>query len=312
VAVVFDDLDVAVHRRYLPFVVNQTFRAVPLFVRLLTRSNIVVRGGFNIRQPIMYGELPGGSFSGMGQFDTSYVQTHAYAEAQWKSNYIDVTIPGTDLAKADSDIEIIGLLNPKMEAASYTIKKKLTEQIYGDGSGNGGQDLDGLKNAIDDGTTFDSYLGISRTTYPWWKSNLDSTGGAFSLDMVQNAYGLATDGDEMPDLIVCNQTIWNKFWSRVQPAQHFISQAHADIAAVGFQGFEFNKAVVVPDNYCPAGVIYLLNTKYIQFVINQNANFIWTPPKTGTAEWAYIRQLIVMCNLIVTAPWRQTCIKNVS
>jgi hypothetical protein len=225
---------------------------------------------------------------------------------------VDVTIPGTDLAKADSDIEIIGLLNPKMEAAGYTMKDLLATQIYGDGTGNGSLDLDGLKNAIDDGTYFPTYATINRNEKTWWKANVDYTGGAFSLDLVQDMYGSCTDGDIMPDLIVCKQDIWNKFWSRIQPQQRFMGEAHADIAAVGFKGFEFNGAVVVPDNYCNDGTIWFLNTTYIQFVINQNANFLWTPPKSGTAEWAYVRQLIVMANLLVTAPWRCGVITNVT
>lgn len=91
-----------------------------------------------------------------------------------------------------------------------------------------------------------------------------------------------------------------------------MGEAHADIAAAGFAGFEFNKAVVVADNFCPDGTIFMLNTKYVKLVINQNANFLWTPPKSGTAEWAYVRQLIVMCNLLVVAPWRCCQIRNVT
>ncbi|MEM7827800.1 MAG: phage major capsid protein [Candidatus Aenigmatarchaeota archaeon] len=214
-AVSFSDLDIAVQEQYLPGIVNQVFKARPLLVRLLSRHNVILRGGLRIRQPILYGELPGGSFSGSGPFDTSYRETHAYCEADWKNLYVNVTIPGTDLAKADSDREIIGLLNPKMEAATLTMQKMMATQIFGDGTGNGGLDLDGLKNAIDDGTNYPTYLGINRNEKPWWKANYDGVGGTFSLDLVQNGYGLATDGDEMPDLIVCNQTIWNKFWSRV-------------------------------------------------------------------------------------------------
>jgi hypothetical protein len=74
----YEDLDVAVEKRYLPNIVNQVFKATPLLVRLLTKHNIVVKGGYSLRQPIMYGKLPGGSFSGSGPFDTSYRQTHTY------------------------------------------------------------------------------------------------------------------------------------------------------------------------------------------------------------------------------------------
>jgi hypothetical protein len=312
VAVVFNDLDVAVHKRYLPNIINQVFKATPLLVRLIAKNSVVVQGGYNIRQPILYGELPGGSFSGSGPFDVSYRETHAYAEWEWKNNYVDVTIPGTELAKADSDIKIVDLLNMKMDAASRTMKKILSTQIYGDGTGNAGQDMDGLKNGIDDGTNYAVYGGIDRSVKTWWKANVDYVGGAFSLDMIQNMYGKCIDGDIMPDLIICSQSIWDKFWSRLQPQQRFMGEAHADIAAAGFTGFEFNRAVVVADNFCPEKTLKILNTDYIQFVINSKANFLWTPPKSGTAEWAYVRQLIVMANLIVPSPWRCGVITNIT
>lgn len=198
-----------------------------------------------------------------------------------------------------------------MEAANFTIKKKLSTQAYGDGTGNGSLDLDGLKNAIDDGTNYSTYGGIDRSVKTWWKANYDGTGGSFSIDLCQTMFGNCTDGDEKPDLILCNQTIWNKFHARIQPQQRF-SEASADLAKIGFQTFEFNGASVVADNFCPSGYMFFLNTKYVQFIVNQNANFIWTPPKSGTAEWAYVRQLIVMANLIITAPWRCGQIRNVS
>lgn len=312
-AVTFDDMDVAVRKMYLPNIVNQFFKATPFLARLIARNNVRVKGGRKIAQPVMYGELPGGSYRGLDTFDTSYKETHTYAELDWKSNYVNVTIPGDDLAKADSDEEIIGLLTPKMQTAGFTIRKNVTLQAYGDGTGNGSKDMDGLQNGIDDGTNFASYASINRSTEDWWKSTINSTGGSLTLDMLQSAYGDATDGDEHPDLILMRQTLWDKLWARVQPQQRFISDDFPEMKAIGFQGFMFNQAVVIPDNYVtPDDAIYLLNTKYVFLVINQNRNFEWTPPKQPVEQDAYVRQLLLMSNLFVSAPWRCSKILNVT
>ena len=310
-ALTYDDLDVAVRKAFLPGIVNQFFKATPLLVRLMSKNNVKLRGGRKIAQPVVYDELPSGYYSGLDTFDTSYKQTHTYAEWDWKSAYVNVTIPGDDIAKAESDQEIIGILRPKMEVASLTMRKKLCEGIYSDGTGDGGKAVDGLLNALDNGDTYSTYGGIDRSTNTWWKGNVDSTGGSLTLDMIQDMYGTCMDGDEHPDLIVMPPALYNKLWARVQPQQRFLPR-DSDLAQVGFEGITFNRAVIVPDNYCPSGTIFVLNTKYIQFVINTNRNFDWTPPKEPTNQDAYVRQLLVMCNLIVTAPWRSGIIKNVT
>ena len=308
-ALTFNDLDAAVNDRYLPDIINLAFLATPLWTRLHTKHNFIAGGGKDLRQPVLYGKVPSGSFSGSGPFDTSYKQTHTMAQWNWKHNYANVTIPGTDLDTADSDLEIIGLLGPKMEAAGLTMKDNLATQVYGDGTGNGSQDMDGFMNGLDDGTTYASYGGIARADISKWAGQLNSTGGAFSLDMLQTSYGTATDGNEEVDLIMMPQTIYNKLWARTQTQQRF---AREDLAKVGFTGIQFNRADVVVDNYCPSGTIIGLNTKYIKFVINKNANMKWTEPKSGTNEYAYIRQLIISANLLVLAPWRCFMLQNVT
>jgi hypothetical protein len=304
------DLDVAVRANYLPNIINNAFKATPLLRRLIERKKVLLKGGFEIRQPFMYDKLPGGSFSGSGPFDVSYKQTHTWLKWDWKNNYVDVTIPGVDMAKADSPEEVIGLLDPKMEAAGFTIKDNLSKQLYGDGTGNAAQDMDGLANAVDDGTNYPTYGGQSRADIPKLAANLNAVGGAFSFDMMQASYGSATDGDEAPDLIVSSQSIWDKAWARSQPQQRIMMGEST--AEVGFNAIRYNGAIWLPDNYCPAGTIFGLNTKYIELIINSNMNFLWTPPKSGTNEYAYIRQLLVMSNLICTAPWRQFQIQNVT
>jgi len=314
VALTYDDLDVAVRKIYLPDIINQVFKATPFLVRLLAQDNIVVQGGRKIAQPVVYGKLPGGSYWGFDSFDISYAQTHTYAEWNWKAVYVNVTIPGTDLALADSPEQIIGLLDPKMEAANLTMRDKLATMIYGDGTGNAGKDLDGLQNGIDDGTSYSNYAGIDRSTETWWKAQYKDAGGAdLTLGLMQEMYGKCTDGDIQPDLILMRQTLYDKVWNLVQPQQRFLSESFAELKEVGFEGFMFNRAAVVVDNYVnPSDAVYFINTRYVQLVINQNKNFDWTPPKTPVQQDAYVRQLLTMCNLCVLAPWRCGKLVNVT
>lgn len=311
-ALTYDDLDAAVKKKFLPTLIDQVFIANPLLVRLLAKEKVVFNSGLKIAQPVIYGQLAGGSYWGLDTFDISYKETQTYGEWSWKACYVNVTIPGTSLAISEGDEKIMGLLQSKMETASMTMNELLSTMIFGDGTGNSNKDFDGLRNAIDDGTSYPNYGGIDRTTNSWWNAKMDTTGGAVTLDAIQSMIGACTIGNKRPDLAITTQAIFDTIWARVQPYQR-LTNDKTDVANVGFPTIRFNNHMdIVVDNHCPAGTIYILNTDYWKLVINANKNFSWTPPKTAPDIDAYVRQLLVMGNLICTQPRVQGVMSNLS
>jgi len=100
---------------------------------------------------------------------------------------------------------------------------------------------------------------------------------AFSLQDIQTAFGNAWYGNDFPDLIVTGQSGFNKIWNATQPNQRYMDST-GDLADVGFKSFRFNGvAEVVVDKYMPSdgtnGVMFLLNTRYIEFYITTNKKF---------------------------------------
>ena len=73
------------------------------------------------------------------------------------------------------------------------------------------------------------------------------------------------------------QSGFNKIWNATQPNQRYMDST-GDLADVGFKSFRFNGvAEVVVDKYMPSdgtnGVMFLLNTRYIEFYITTNKKF---------------------------------------
>jgi hypothetical protein len=100
---------------------------------------------------------------------------------------------------------------------------------------------------------------------------------SFSLQDIQTAFGFAWFGNDFPDLIVTTQSGFNKIWNATQPNQRYMDST-GDMADVGFKSFRFNGvAEVVVDKYIPSdgtnGVMFLLNTRYIEFYITTNKKF---------------------------------------
>ena len=314
-ALTYSDLDTAVRKKYIPVLIEQIFIANALLTRLMAKSKVIFDSGLKIAQPIIYGQLGGGSYWGLDTFDISYKKTQTLGEWDWKGVYVNVTIPGTDLALSEGDEKIVGLLESKMETASMTMNELMSNQIFGDGTGNSNKDFDGIVNAIDDGNTYSTYGGISRTDISTWAAQLDSTGGAVTVDAINSMLGKCTIGEKKPDLILTTQTLYDKVWARVQPQQRFLSGQgkHSDLAAVGFSGIDFNgHAALLVDNHCPTGYMYFINTDYWKLVLNKNKNFSWTEPKTPTDQDAYVRQLLTLGNLICQSPRLQGVMSGLS
>jgi hypothetical protein len=154
--------------------------------------------------------------------------------------------------------------------------KLLGTDLFLDGQGTNSSTLalDGLQAALDDGTTFAAYAGVTRTdlgvgngTGNQGINGYVATLNPFTLAGFQTAYGRCWFGNEHIDLIATTQTIWDLIWGKIQPQQRFLEES-TDVAKIGFQSLRFQGASVTVDQYCPAGYIFGLNTKYISLYIS--------------------------------------------
>jgi hypothetical protein len=301
-ALTYDELDSHVQSVLLKNLIDQVFVGDPALTRLTAKSKVMLKGGRRIDQPVIYGALSGGSYSGMDPFDIAYKETDTMATFDWKWVYVNVTIPGTHLDLVEGARDAISLLTSKMQNAEMTMSHLLSTMFFSDGTGNGGKDLDGFLNGCDDGTNYSSYGGISRSTNSWWKGNLDSDGGIVTPARVSTWISDATKKNKKPDLIFTTKALYNRLWALVQPQQRFLSERNADLASVGFSGIEIDGVPIIVDEHCPSGTMIGINTDFWKFYINKNKNFKWTPPKEPLKQDAYVRQLLLGANLFTVSP----------
>lgn len=302
----------------IPDLIDNFFQSNPLIVKLLGRDKVEVDGGDKIRQPVIYGKLPGGSYTDLDTFDTSRKETVSDMLFDWKQKYVNITISGLEGLKNSGAAKIRDQANYKMDNASMTGADMLGTSIFGDGTADAGKDITGLRAAVDDGTTYTTYGGITRSTVAGTEGkavsgNVDTTGGVFSLGFMNTKWGVAVVANEKPDLICTTQTIWNKWWDRVQPAQRFNAGTGTNqMANAGFDVIRHNGADVVVDSHCPAGQVYFLNTKWIRFITHTKRQWTFTGWKYPTNQDAMIGQLLWAGELVVQSPRLQSLVTNVT
>jgi hypothetical protein len=312
-ALTWDDITGKVNKHIIPRLVDNVYKSSPVFTRLRTRNAERFEGGTTIRHPIAYAELNGGAFQRGGSFNISYVQTDTALELNPKYYYVNVTLFGTDNVLARGPEAAMNYVESKMVNASGKMAKNLGTDLFLDGQGtnSGTINLDGLQAALDNGNSFTSYGGITRsdlgvangTNNAGINCYADVATAVFTMSLLQTAYGGAWFGNEHVDLIVTTQTIWNIIWNKILPQQRFMEES-TDVAKIGFQSMRWNGASICVDQYCPANYIWGLNTKYIQFWISTlpKYQFGFTGFKEAQNTDDVAGQYLFAGNLLVPAP----------
>lgn len=289
------------------------YKSSPVFTRLRTRNAERFEGGTSIRHPIAYAELNGGAFQRGGTFNISYVQTDTALEVVPKYYYVNVTLFGTDNVLARGPEAAMNYVESKMVNASGKMAKNLGTDLFLDGTGvvSGAINLDGLIQALDNGNTYASYGGITRTDLGVANGTnnqgingyVDAATTVFTMAAMQTAYGASWFGNEHTDLIVTTQTIWNIIWNKILPQQRFMEES-TDVAKIGFQSMRWNGASICVDQYAPENYIFGLNTKYIQFWISTlpKYQFGFTGFKEAQNTDDVAGQYLFAGNMLVPAP----------
>lgn len=275
-ALTYDDLTSKTNKFIVPRLVDNVYKSSPVLTRMRTRNMERFEGGTTIRHPIMYSELKGGAFTRGGTFDTSYVQTDTALEINVKYYYVNATLFGTDNVLNRGPEAAMSYVESKLINASGKMAKLLGTDLFLDGQGTNSTiiQLDGFQSAIDDGTTYTTYGGITRsdiaavgTDNTGINAYVNNVAGNLALSNVQTAYGACWFGNEHIDLMPTTQPVWDILWNKIQPQQRFMEES-SDVAKIGFQALRYNGASIVVDQYAPSGVLWFLNTKYIQFWIS--------------------------------------------
>lgn len=314
----WNDLTGKTNDMIVPYLTDNVYKNSPVLTRLKSKRRFEFTGGRTIMHNIMYAELKGGAYQRGQAFDTSAVQTDTTLQFKVKNYYVNVTVYGQDQILNRGPEAAMSFIGSKMINASGKMAKLLGVNIYGDGgltptagsALNSTIDLDGFTAAIDDGSNYPLYGGITRSDIATGANNginaFYSNPSAFSLSSVQTAFGSAWFGIEKPDMLTTTQPVWDAFWNKLQPQQRFNDET-SDVH-VGFRSFFWNGAQVVVDQYLPvlAGnfTIYGLNTSYIFLYVSDipKYQFGFTGWKEAQNTDDVAGQYLFAGNVIISAP----------
>ena len=298
-------------RLILPRITDNVYNSNVLFYRWMRANKFVQQGGTQIEQPLMYTRMAaGGSYSGYQLLNVTPSDTIQNAAFLWKQYYSPVTVDGLTLLRADSPLAIADFVATQFKQSEMDLSDLLGSGLWSDGSG--ANDIDGIREAVDNGTIQSSYGGINHSGNTWWNAQIDSSTTTLTLVALQALFGSCTNGGRAPTIIFSTQANYNRYWNLNLSPQSFPVQPGGkdmQLAQAGFENLLFNGVPWLVDSHIPTtgaeGNIFLLNEDYFQIVTASRADFHLQDFQTPVDQDAMTALLIWAGNLVCSNIQRQ-------
>lgn len=281
-------------QNYQPTLVDNIFKDLVLLNHLNERGRVrVEEGGTQIIEPLLYAVNDTvATYSGYDAIDLTPQEGISAAEYDWKQMAASIAISGIEEAKNRGTEAIIKLLNAKIMQAEMSLKTTLNSQLFG--SAAAATDFNGLGNIV--GTQNNSVGGIDANTNSWWNPTQATTMAAtLSLQNMADVYNRASKGSDVPDLVITNHSLFEKYESLLTNNVRYQDVAKAN---AGFTNLMFKQTPVVFDLELATDAtdapMYFLNTKYLKLTGMNGYWFKTTDFMNGTVAGVDARYALVL------------------
>ena len=242
--------------------------------------------------------------------DTDPVTSAIYARKQLT---VPVTLTGTKLLQnsGNDDTAIINYLEVIIEAAQESMKSAMDGQTYGIFSNNGETDLGitGLQNLVSATPTTGTTGGLNRATYTWWQNQTAAITTNFSTNGLNAFRGLFVQtirGNEVPTVCIVTQAMWqNLHHALTATIQYNLPTPNTMSGDLGFQHIYFQGIPVMFGSNVPANTGYMLNLKYMKFLVHADRDMVFRDFISPTDQDALVGRLYWAGNLVSSNLARQ-------
>jgi len=273
---VFDEAVRTTTRTFIiPTVYDQVTKGSPSLMKTLRLAKSW-KTGTKYEFPAKIVDTTNGGWTGVAnQLDTDRQNTRIMASFEPKMVYKPVVAADIELTLNMGSERIVDLLQTEYDSQAQSLINLMGQGLFlGDGTGNM---PDSIRNSADDGGAFNTYGGISRTTYPAWAGYDLQSAGALTLAKMATFYDAIEVGTEKPDWMVTTKALWSVYEALLTPQiragytqngfpkmdEYGIVGGNSGLyGQTGFECLWFRGTAVVKDEQAPAGSMYGWNTKY--------------------------------------------------
>lgn len=255
-----------------------------LLSKLKQRGNIrTFSGGTLIFEELSFAENGNaGYYSGYDLLPVAAQDVLSAAQYAIKQAAVPVVMSGLEMLQNAGKEKIIDLMDGRMAVAEASLANLLASGIYSDGTGSGGKEITGLNAAVPVNPATGTYGGIDRATWTFWASKINNTSGIVASTIqgaLNTLWAQLIRGSDRPDFLVSDNTVWALYMASLQAQQRFVDVSTGNL---GFPSIKYMDADYILDGgiggFCPAGTLFMLNTKYIFWRPHRDRNMVPLSP----------------------------------
>src|SRR5580704_6252536 len=258
------------------------------------------------------------AFSGGQGLPANSLDSFVRASLGWKYYADALALNVTDLQQADSPEAIASLVDSQLDIVKMSLADRLAGDFITSTQAVYPLQLNGLAEAIDDGTVATTYANVSRTTYPTWKAivNYDVL---TSVNLINTLYGLdlqASQDGHRPNFYATTRLAYATIQDTLMALDVY---NQPDMArTTGGHDLIFNGTPVVWDPHIPTGVatvytgsapnpnsggyFYMINRSTLKYVVDPKMNFTVSDWLISTTTAQVIARILHASNLVVLRP----------
>lgn len=306
----YNQLTYLTRRAYLPYAVSQIYNSSATICGMLSNAEEEAGGVDSFTVNVQSGQFvqpQWSSFQGNFQAPTAL---QGVTPAVWTMTMAVCPIPifVTEMAIQEKQ-KIQDILSLRFTDAGNAIRDMFAQALFNWTSTTSATQFIGLPGAIDDGTVAPTYGGIARSN-AFWKSKLYPAGNVNPTRALMSQYiaGVTKAQGEMPTFGVMNFGTWTLLLQDYLGIERYHPNTdRTETYLSSFRALEVAGIPIYADPYCPEGIMYLINTNYLNFRIHESANweFMDFTPMTPTNQLGYIGVVYMILTMVNTKPKAQ-------
>lgn len=266
-----------------------------------------VPGGRTFDFTLEYAVNP--TFRSYGEFenlDTTRTDVFDAARFDWKTSAGTIVFSDLEELRAQSDSGKIDLIAGKLENGRNSHINDMNVQLLGNGTGNGGKNMNGLQNIISTTPTTGTVGGISRANFAFWRNK--QTSGAQSVSAFDNLraamrsiYNQCSLGGIIaaPTAALTDRTSFEGYESLLIANERFTTDDKKNDGQGAFanESLKFKGATLFYDESAPASNMYFYNPKYLKLIYLKGAWMKMKEKVEPSNQLSMVYRLFTIANL---------------
>jgi len=290
--------------------VDNIFKATPLFYWLYSKNRVRREtGGRWIGAQLLYGKNTSVKSIGIGgALDIINDEIVTTAKYDWKWLACNVVRYFGEDNMNSGKSALMNLVNAKLKTAELSMIDKMETMAWAAAPG-----ADDFNSIVGTGNsqcilkasfTSDVLGGIDAATNTWWQNqykDCTATAGDTIAELkngLNNLYNTTSVGNDHPDIIMGYQLFYE--WYENWVLQPILRVYDTKLGDVGFEGLKYKGAVLTFSPTAVDAKVAMLNSRYLEMVIDTNADFFMTQWKPIPNQLDRVAQIVLQGNVITT------------